>query len=191
MNNSITFFVKFFDDEEHADNFIKGSIFSNRFSHFKKLEAQVYIPHSLQPVINKNDATPIKRNWQDYINVFCIFAGRDGEIEIPQECQKLGKFAVVINNIGEFFDRIHSSIRFNDYRMTRSLVEYFDPATAPAANESIFRKRHDFDYQNEYRFAISTGIAGTEPVILDIGDISDISTKCENFCVIESYIKVI
>ena len=189
MSHSISFFIKFFEDEKHADSFLKGNIFSNRFLHFKQIETQDSTVGHAQLFINKNSTTAIKTNWQKYINVFCIFAGRHGEVEVPEACQKLGKFAVVINNISEFFERVQRNIRDNDYRMTRGLVEYFDPAILSLDNESIFRKGLEFDYQREYRFAISTGIAGIEPVMLNIGDISDISMKCRNFVDIKSSIK--
>lgn len=188
MSQSISYFVKFFDTEAHADSFLKGKLFSNRFLHFKKIETQDSLTNNSHLLINNEHSAPIKKHWQKYINVFCIFAGRHGELEIPEECQKLGKFAVIISNIGEFLERVQANIRSNDYFMTRDFVEYYDSTIPHLNHESIFRKGHEFGYQREYRFAISTGISGTEPVIFNIGDISDISKKCNNFVEIKSRI---
>ena len=46
-----------------------------------------------------------------------------------------------------------------------------------SGKEAIFKKRDEYSYQKEYRFAIATGVQGSNPIILDIGDIKDISMR--------------
>ena len=62
------------------------------------------------------------------------------------------------------------------YRAWSHLVRYYDPSSFHGRFEGIdpvFRKRTDYSYQREYRFAIDTGTTGDDPLHLDIGDIRD------------------
>ena len=45
--------------------------------------------------------------------------------------------------------------------------------------ESIFRKQDRHSFQREYRFVIDTGFAGDAPLVLEIGDISDITRRLD------------
>ncbi|HIF9375049.1 TPA: hypothetical protein ACX6RV_002942 [Photobacterium damselae] len=38
MSKTLFFFVKVFDNKKYADDFMKGKLFANRLSFFKKLE---------------------------------------------------------------------------------------------------------------------------------------------------------
>ena len=72
------------------------------------------------------------------------------------------------------------------------MVEYYDPTRFNGSFsevESIFRKREEYKHQKEYRFSFDTGIAGTDPLILNIGDISDITMQCK-VCEINAQLEV-
>ena len=118
-------------------------------------------------------------HWFDHISVFCMYASHSGsiqniadgnaqlikkDIEVPEACLKLGKYAVVITDIGEFLRRVQLAAPRSKYRVWRGLVRYYDPdvGTPPVRSdmETIFTKRMEYQYQSEFRFAIDTGRSG-------------------------------
>lgn len=141
--------------------------------------------------------TSIKMDCHDYINVFCIYAAHSGELEtvseetldilkkeleIPKECLNLGEYAVLVTNVPQFIDRIKKAVMDKNYKMTSGLVTYYDPDTFHGnffEDEPIFRKQDGYKHQKEYRFAFDTGLVGDDPLILNIGNISDIAEKCK------------
>jgi len=146
-------------------------------------------------------------NWHDHLNVFCIYAAHSGEFEeiseetiddfkkqisIPEECKNLGEYAVIVTNVTKFIERVKAAVRSNNYELNAGLVEYYDPTRFNGSFsevESIFRKREEYKHQKEYRFSFDTGIAGTDPLILNIGDISDITMQCK-VCEINAQLEV-
>ncbi len=43
--------------------------------------------------------------------------------------------------------------------------------------ESIFHKQERYSYQREFRYVFDNGLVGVAPLILEIGDISDITRR--------------
>lgn len=132
--------------------------------------------------------------WFDPINLFCMYAGHSGSIkkvsadnlasfkkqlEIPEDCTKFGKYAVLIKNPKEFIRRVRVAAERENYRINWKLVRYYDPevGTPPLESnfDSIFIKRKKYEYQKEFRLAIDTGTPGCNPITLDIGKIDDIA----------------
>ena len=163
-------------------------------------------PNQGRFTINEMDITgdlagPIEmqREWLNYRNLFCVHAAHTGDIDmgnlsdhnieglrqqlkLSEDCLKLGRFAVVIKNIPEFMIRIESAVERNGYRLSRGLVKYYDPDAFHGTFsdwESVFRKREEYSYQQEYRFIIDTLVLGDWPIVVEMGDIRDI-TSC--FC---------
>ena len=111
----IVFLAKVFEKKEHAEAFLKGSMYANRLSHFKKLEGAygrgdeyegaimpplddfVLTLKATDPttgevvggtITGEGFAAPIivSPRWFDHVNVFCMYAGRfDGLQEIPRD----------------------------------------------------------------------------------------------------------
>ena len=101
----IFFLVKFFDNEGHAREFVKGRVYANTLATFKALEG---IDDSgradrhegtiawLQPgqgraVINGMDITDelagpmqMQRSWLDRLNVFCLYAAHTGSLDLAK-----------------------------------------------------------------------------------------------------------
>ena len=137
----------------------------------------------------------MQREWLNYRNVFCVYAAHSGDIDLnnldsdniealrrqlqlSENCQKLGRFAVVIRSIPEFLRRIESAAEIKGYRISRGFVEYYDPGSFHGSFsdwEAIFRKQDKYMYQQEYRFVIDTLVVGDWPIDLEIGSIRDIS----------------
>jgi len=97
----IWYFIKFFREERHADQFIKGNLHLNRLAYFKKLEnnyddgradaneavAMWWQPHDLvidltfpgigATKITKDDlAAPVSMSFEfhDHLHIFCLYA---------------------------------------------------------------------------------------------------------------------
>ena len=224
----IFFLMKVFAEKEHADAFVRGSLFANRLCYFKRIESRdgrgdkyegAIIPKldGLSLTLTCTDAEkgevdeitipeeefaapPIfQPRWFDHFSVFCMYAGHSGgfkkisadnlqcfkkQLEIPEDCTKLGNHAVVITNTREFFKRVKIAAVRREYRIWGRLVRYYDPevGTPPACSEmeSIFTKRKEYEYQKEFRFAIDTGTRGSEPITLDVGEIDDIAVRMDS-----------
>ena len=187
MNNSISFFIKFFNNEQHANNFLAGNIFANRFSHFKTIE-DIEMSDSTLLTIADEETIPFKSVWRNGLNIFCVYAGKEDEVEVPKACEELGKFAVIIRDVDEFLNRVRQAVVHNDFHMEHSLVSYSQSQETP---DSIFLKPLQFDFQQEYRFAFSTGVANSDPLIMNIGDIRDITDTCCQFIEIKNRLSLI
>ena len=138
----------------------------------------------------------VKMNRHDHLNIFCIYAAHSGEfdnltsdnlsffkkqLEIPEDCLNLGKYAVVVTNFTQFIERVRSATKKNNYGLSARLVDYYDPDSFSGTfveEEAVFKKRIEYSHQKEYRFAFDTSITGTAPLLLEIGDISDITMRC-------------
>lgn len=63
-------------------------------------------------------------------------------------------------------------------------MQYYDPEVGhdllKSPMESIFTKRIEFEYQNEYRFALITQGAEKERMDFDVGDLSDIAFRIDS-----------
>ena len=185
MSRTIFFFVKVFDRKEYAEDFIKGNLFSNRLSFFRKHEEEKsanrgdkhegvvswHQPDQIRLEINGRIITDLagpvmtQMNWHDHLNVFCIYAAHSGEfdevseetieafkeqIAIPEDCQKLGEYAVIVTNVTKFIERVKTAVSYNGYGLNAGLVEYYDPASFNGSFseiESIFRKRDEYKHQ--------------------------------------------
>ena len=135
-------------------------------------------------------------DWHDNLNVFCVYAAHSGDfkkltsdnidgfkkfLKIPDDCLKFGQYAVVVTDASEFLNRVKTAIKTDGYRLRSGLVKYYNPETFHGhfdGTDAIFWKRDEYQHQREYRFAIDTFVMGTDPVTLDIGDISDITMLC-------------
>ncbi len=147
--------------------------------------------------ITKEDlAAPIvmRPYWYDHINLLCMYACHSGEfqeisddnindfmkhIQIPEECVSLGEHAIIITNCQEFLRRISTAAESKGYRLCRGLVTYYDPdvgtPTIRTELETIFHKQKDYEHQREFRIAVDAHLDEPTPLILSIGDISDIA----------------
>ena len=220
----IVFLAKVFEKKEHAEAFLKGSMYANRLSYFKNLEGAYgrgdeYEGAIMPPLddfaftLKATDPTTrevvssttmtgedlaapviVSPRWFDHFNVFCMYAGRfDGlqevsrddlqdlkrQLDISEDFERLGQHTVFIKNTTEFFRRVRHAGDQAGYRIYAKLVSYYDPevGTPPVTSdlETIFNKRKEFEYQNEFRFAIDTNSEGRCPITLDVGEIDDIA----------------
>ncbi len=215
----ICFFIKFFKKKQYIEDFVRGKIFANRLSEFKKIESSdssgrmdpnegtvAWLqPNNTCMILNgfeipSNDlAAPVsvQKNWLNHINVFCIHAVHTGDLRlknlsksgieafrqrllVPDECLDLGEYAVVVQNVSKFLRRMDTSAKAKGYLYGRQLVGYYSSETSHVCfrdPEAVFQKQSKYSFQREYRFAIWDRSRGVNPIILDIGDISDITRQ--------------
>ena len=139
----------------------------------------------------------IQSSQLNHLNLFCSYAARidDSELEgvpyeLPEEirsllaiserCLSLGEYAVVIKSVPEFIRRVGEAAKAKRYRMWYGPVKYYNSDTYHGSNfdmEAVFQKQDQYSYQSEFRFVIDTQTEGSEPTILEIGDIRDIALE--------------
>ena len=139
-------------------------------------------------------------NWLNHLNLFCLHAAHSGDLDlanlsndnietlrqqltIPDKCLSLGKYAVVVKKVPEFIRRMRDSALAKGYGIKYGLVKYYDPETFHGhfdGEEAAFRKQNRYRFQREFRFAMNSGSLGEEPLVMDIGDISDITLQLES-----------
>ena len=143
----------------------------------------------------------VQMDWVSDLNVFCLHAAHSGDLDlaslsndnvealqqeltIPQKCLSLGKYAVVVMNVPEFINRMRSFARAKNYPGIKwGLVKYYNPETFHGNipdEEAAFWKQNHCSYQREFRFAMNSGSSGVTPLIMNIGDISDITLQLES-----------
>ena len=101
---NIFFLVKFFDNPDHADDFVRGRIFANSLSRFKQIEGgdrsgridrnegtSAWLqPHKgARLTINNMDISDdlagplqIQMSWLNHLNIFCIHAAHSGDLDL-------------------------------------------------------------------------------------------------------------
>lgn len=142
----------------------------------------------------------IQEDWLNHLHVFCAHAGHSGELDlsnlsnnnsqalqqeltIDDRCLSLGSHAVIVMDVPGFIKRMESYAREAGYQIARKLVKYYDPETFHGHFrdvESVFWKQDQYSFQREFRFVISSRSWGECPLVMDIGDIRDITLQLES-----------
>lgn len=228
----ILLFIKFFQNEGWMEDFIKGKMYLNRLSVFKRMEelyqedgrpdaseavAMWWQPHGFHMTLNvprvgtaviteRDLAAPTSMSFEhhDHFHVLCLhsiytsglpFSGGkfrlEGpgqidelrrQIQIDPRCFKFGPHAVIIN-ARPFMERLMGVLRQQGRRFTHNLVHYYDDTTfngeIPQAR-ILFSKQKRFEYQREFRIAVEPIILGNDPLIVNIGDISQFAGKASS-----------
>lgn len=190
---------------EHMEQFRRGLLYMNPLSYFRGLEGDPAradrfegLTHIFQPqdvvmrlsapgfgeiVIDSQDlaaATTISMNSELCCNIFCLHAITtpvDGTL-FPSEHEWFGDSVVLVLNSEAFLNRIVAAAKARNLPVKGKLVEYFDDKTYTGKLDR-FRKSKHFAHQREYRIAVES--SGTEPLILEIGDITEITSEVVPF----------
>ncbi len=90
------------------------------------------------------------------------------------------KYAVIINDTEEFIKRIVNCLKNNNgygkiMAFKGEFVRYYENDEKTKLL-SVFNKTNDFEWEHEFRFIFPEKALNLEPIILQIGDISDITT---------------
>jgi hypothetical protein len=190
---------------EHMEQFRRGLLYMNLLSYFRGLErdparADRYegVTHIFQPqdavmrlsapgfgeiAISPEDLaapTTISMNSELCCNVFCLHAITTpvNRTLFPSEHEWFGDSIVLVLNSEAFLNRIVAAAKIRNLTVKGKLVEYFDNETYTGKLDR-FRKSKNFAHQREYRIAVES--PGTEPLILGIGDITEITSEVVPF----------
>ena len=215
------FLIKFFDNLNYADAFVRGQLYLNRLTYFKQVEGEQQDPTGrqdrhegttawFQPGMGKltingvlvNDAQiTVQKHWLNHLHICCLHAIHSGNLDldriaaendmgqlrdqlaVPDECIALGNHAVVIRDVPAFIRRISSATETNGFRLKYGLVNYYDPATFHGQftdEDSVFCKQSRYMFQREFRFAINSGTLDDNPLVLNVGDIRNISIRLKS-----------
>ena len=96
---------------------------------------------------------------------------------------KYGEHAVVIPRVELFVERLKKAASKAGFGFVKGPVNYYDFSKDNVADEypkNAFQKRSEFSYQREFRFLLRKKDAIDTPVILEIGDLSDIAQFCKS-----------
>jgi integrase len=104
----------------------------------------------------------------------------------PSEHEWFGDSMVLVPNTEEFLNRVVAAAKARNISGKSKRVEYFDDETYTGKLDR-FWKSNRFAYQREYRIAIDN--SGKEPLVLDIGDITDITSEVLQFCEADNILK--
>ena len=127
---TVWFFVKFFAREEHADHFIKGGLYLNRLSYFKKIEND---DDDGRP--DTNEAVAVW--WQPYDITMTLNVPGVGETKITSK-----DLAAPISMSLEYHDHFHNLCL---YAMSTVSLESLDQQASLAENEAELQRQFRID----------------------------------------------
>ena len=121
----------------------------------------------------------------DHLHLYCMLAS-NANGDFSEQCRSFGSFGVMITDVDQFIERFKAAMtaRAEEHECDISLwfgpIRYVDPSLPldPVSDiASLTRKSTDYDYQKEFRFIIDSGEDGSGPLILQIGNLSDIAHR--------------
>jgi hypothetical protein len=200
-NGNPAMFVLKMGQREHMEQFRKGLLYMNTLKYFRGLDGDSAradrfegVTHIFQPkdvimrlsapgfgeiTIGSMDlaaASTLSMNSELCCNIFClhaITAPVSGPL-FPSEHEWFGDSTVLVLNTRDFLNRALVAAKDKNFTIVGSLVEYYDHDTYTGKLDR-FRKSKRFAHQREYRIAVES--PGTEPLTLEIGDITDITSE--------------
>jgi hypothetical protein len=128
-SKTIWLFVKFFTEEKYADQFLKGELYLNRLSYFKKIERED------DGRVDTNEA--VATWWQPDDLVMTLNAPGIGEIRITSK-----DLAAPVSMSFVYHDHVHV---FCLYAMHTSSLESLDPQRDLAEHEGELQKQLQID----------------------------------------------
>ena len=105
------------------------------------------------------------------------------DVLFSEKMIKYGEHAVVIPQAELFLEKLKNAAMKAGFGFVKGLVNYYDFSKDNVSDEfpiNAFQKRSEFSYQREFRFLLQKKDAVDAPVILEIGDLSDIAQSCKS-----------
>lgn len=115
------------------------------------------------------------------------------DVLFPPKMIEYGEFAVAIPQADLFVERLRKAVRAAGLDLYGKPVKYYDFSKDNIScgyPEIAFRKRSEFSYQREFRFLLRKRKPVDAPLILEVGDLSDIAVSCKS-CDLNGMIDVI
>ena len=213
-NPRVVLLVKVFEREEHADDFLKsGRISAARLSSYRKTEDNERRDVDeggvilLKPTVWVNHLKiPMERlrfddGYEGLRYVFCMTHFlvdvdpsapdrlREQIAKSLPRLERLGRYAVLIRNVSQFFDRVAKAIPSNVVTWEGSTVKYRDDSPQEqimnlhrrdpkSALKRAFRKDPFFELEREWRLVLCDGEGGKDRRLnFVVGSLDDIAQK--------------
>ena len=183
--NRLQFFRKLEENSIRADGY-EGSIW---FSNDIEFVAQTGEDEYEEFTIRKEDLVePVQfqASWTQHVNLFCMcvinipdyIKGTSMRIPIANRLSVFGEYGVLLNNVPEFFNKLKYALGKTDrYRGAHGHVNYSDKSPEDIKSvKTLFHKREKYKDDMEYRIVVLTASEICDPLILKMGDLSDITT---------------
>jgi hypothetical protein len=192
-------FIKVGEQEHIHDLHYKGTIFMNGISRFKEIEDNYIRGDRYEGDFLVDQAKflklKIKDKWIEFTkqtpgfngqlnieyqntqgNIFSLYLlfvpSESGKIDVDRRMLEFGDACLLIHNVDEFWRRVKSTLEREYIKIEFGYVQYYDYKTF-MGHAGVFHKSSMFEYQNEFRVFIAR--EESKPLIIQIGDISDIS----------------
>ncbi len=181
--------------EARAESFLNGEIYFNTDKYFSMLDSKdvvrsdpdedadeswivkdlsiqdkktgEYVP--IGGIIN-----PVKFRYGErpQLNILCLYVLLErSDFKIDERILEFGDTAIVIRDVIEFTNRVHTTANEIGLGVKQQPIEYVDKSTYHGPI-GPFRKYADYAFQSEFRYLISPGEG--RPISLQIGDLRDI-----------------
>lgn len=115
------------------------------------------------------------------------------DVLFPEKMIEYGEFAIVIPQADLFIERLRTVVLETGFGLYGRPVSYYDFSNDNIScgfPEIAFQKRSEFSYQREFRFLLQKLEPNDAPLILEVGDLSDIAISCKS-CDLNGMIDVI
>ena len=172
---------------------MEGVIDSSQFDGLKiTIEGPNGYAHTLSHETGERMKTPLP--WAGRFNVLCTTASYvdtewivpakfyeevlDRYVRIPEAATKLGDFAVCIHEPDEFEERVKAAADKLCLPMYCGFMAYGRRPMPDLGMKDvglIFRKREQYKYEREFRFAFESPEKVEGLLFLDVGDLNDIA----------------
>lgn len=150
MSKTVFFFVKVFSEKAHAEDFLRGTLYSNRLAFFKKFEEDAkanrsdrheavvgwYQPDKISLTLNGRDikdlVAPVSLQMVQHndLNIFCIYAAHNGPFEV-----------ITDENIFDLRDHLYippDCLKLGDYAVVVTQAKPFIDRVVGAAKDEGF-----------------------------------------------------
>jgi len=167
MNNGELFINTISAFQEMKDKY-RGDIFegASTVTPGGKIEKLVYTNSLGQSINFQENGLSVeyligRPNWKNKpTHMYCLYMLKDrsykkDEQVIDERNLQFGNYALAINNPGEFVERISSEFNNRRFKWKADFVTYVE-IDSDGRKYDLFKKPQLYDYQNEYRFLIST-----------------------------------
>lgn len=206
---------KFFNSEKYRDDFLNGHLYFSSLNSFRKVEksevfgqndcyecCDILQPDSVKVTVGNTELTdfagPISICSESDVlrsNIMCFSTiGMDVEnVLFLEKMIEYGEFVVAIPQAELFIERLGKVVKGLDLKLYRGAVKYYDFSKDNIScgfPEIAFQKRSEFSYQREFRFLLQKREPVDAPLILEVGDLSDIAISCKS-CDLNGMIDVI
>lgn len=175
--NTLKYFTKI------EDGLVRGDKHEDAFEFKTFNDPELLIKPANEPdtsfkKVNITWAQIVKRNSEVFGNLFCLHcvdmthAKDEGQIFVDEQNREFGTHALILLDPDKFEKKIFNELEKIKLKYHCGHLNYLDLKNYNG-KKNLFQKDNKYSYQNEFRIFIENNIQ--EPLVLKIGDISDIS----------------